>query len=257
MREGVRRRLLPALLWISSAALLLALAVGLAMPRARVPGPAQLEGPIGFLYINEGTTDRTKSTSDNVVSGLAAFADGSLVVLPGSPWFTGGRGPAGPVFVAAPRLGICGLAASRRLFVVDQGSDDVAVLAIGGDGGLSPVPGSPFRSDANTADGLALGRGGALLYVAQADALSVLVSLFTLGPAGGLKRVGGSPFTGPGAGANILQLVPGGRTLAASLPNQNAVASFAIGPDGRPVAAAGSPFRNGPLGSAPTGMASD
>src|SRR5437773_11582216 len=97
MREGVRRRLLPALLWISSAALLLALAVGFAMPRARLPGPAQLEGPIGFLYINEGTTDRTRSVSDNVVSGLAAFADGSLVVLPGSPWFTGGRGPSGPV----------------------------------------------------------------------------------------------------------------------------------------------------------------
>src|SRR2546422_4000697 len=165
MREGVRRRLLPALLWISSAALLLALAVGLAMPRARMPGPAQLEGPIGFLYINEGTTDRTKSASDNVVSGLAAFADGSLVVLPGSPWFTGGRGPAGPVFVAAPRLGICGLAASRRLFVADQGSDDVAVLAIGGDGSLSPIPGSPFPSGGFEPQGLALTPDGRFLFV--------------------------------------------------------------------------------------------
>lgn len=352
MREGVTRRFLPAFLWSSSAALLLALAVGRVLPRPRLPAPQQLDGPIGFLYINEGTSDRTSGAADNVVTGMATFADGSCVVLPGSPWRTGGRGPGGPVLVASPRLGIAALPGAPRIFVVDQGSDDVAMFAVGEDGALgalpgspfpsggvepqglavapdgrslfvghswshtvvplaiapdgqglaaagdpidlesapdgmevtpdgrflvvtlpflgriavleigaggrlSHVPGSPFRSGGATADGIAVGRGGALLYVAQSDPLSVLISLFTLGPGGRLAPVPGSPFSGPGAGANILHLVPGGRALAASLPNRNQVASFALGPGGRPVPAFGSPFGNGPLGLAPTGMASD
>jgi 6-phosphogluconolactonase (cycloisomerase 2 family) len=345
----VIRRPVRSLAWSAAALLLPALAVAVGVPRGAGDAPAS-GAPIGFLYVNEGTRDRDGGDPANVVSGLAAHADGSLAVLPGSPWPTGGRGPTESAFIAAPRLGICAL--GRRLYVVDQGSDDLAAFAIGGDGGLGPVPGSPFpsggdtpqgvavtpdgrflfvghtgsrsivpfaidpggaeltrvaaplvldsapdglavtpdgrhlvatlpllariavlaidgagglahvpgspfRSDANTADGVAFGRGGAHLYVADSDPLHVLISLYELGPSGVPRRVAASPFSGPAGATNILALVPGGRVLAASLPAQNRLATFAVGAGGRLSSAPGSPFPNAPPGSAPTGLAAD
>src|SRR2546425_2740923 len=333
-------------LWLASALIPAAVASG-ALPHGE-RSPLQSPEPIGFLYINEGTTDRSVAGADNVVSGLAALDDGSLAVLPGSPWRTGGKGPSGSVFVASPRIGLC--AVGRRLFALDWGSDDVAVFSIAGDGSLQGVPGSPFftgghrpeavaltadgrflfvghsathdivpfmvddagrpshgepidvesapngmsvtpdgrlllatlpalgriavlrigadgslsrvagspfKTDSGTGDGIVLGRGGALAYVADADVHGVQVSLYSLGAGGRLRSAAGSPFRGPGGTANILQLSPDGGLLAATLLGDNRIAGFTIGSDGRPSPAPGSPFPNGPLGLAPTGMATD
>src|SRR5438093_5273218 len=97
-------RSLRASLWVATV-LLAAVVAGAAVPRG---GRAPLEAPglIGYLYVNEGTIDSTLPDSENAVSGFAAFADGSLALLPGSPWTTGGKGPTGLVLVAAPRVGI-------------------------------------------------------------------------------------------------------------------------------------------------------
>ena len=330
-----------------AAALILATVAAGALPHG-VRAPLQSPEAIGYLYINEGTSDRAVAGADNVVSGLAALADGSLALLPGSPWRTGGKGPSESVFVSSPRIDLC--AARRRLFVLDSGSDDVAVFSIAGDGSLQPiagspfpsggrrpegvvltpdgrtlfighaathdivpfavdasgvpaqgepfdvesapdglsvtpdgklllatlpalgrievlrigadghlsrVAGSPFRTDSGTADGIALGRGGALVYVADADESDLRVSLYTLGDGGALRPMAGSPFSGPGGSANILRLFPDGSLLAATLQNDNRIATFTIGADGRPSPASGSPFANGPLGRAPAGMATD
>ena len=338
---------LRALSW-TAAVLLVAAAAGGALPRGR-RSPLAAPGLIGYLYINEGTSDRNVPGAGNVVSGLAAFADGSLAVLPGSPWSTGGTGPSGGVFIASQRIGIS--AAGGRLFVTDWGSDDIAVfamaedgalepvsgspfdsggrrpegvaltpdgrflyvghsqtrsivafavdesgiltkldppfdvesppngmvitpdgrlllatlpalgriavLSIAADGRLEPVPGSPFATDVGTADGIVLGRGGATAYVADAEAAGFKLSLYSLGEDGGLLPSPGSPFGGPGGSANILHLFPAGRLLAATLVNENRIASLVVGADGRPVPVPGSPFQNAPLGLAPTGMASD
>src|SRR3989442_14986775 len=91
-------------LWLTVALTLAAVAAE-ALPHGERSAPQSPE-PIGFLYINEGTADRSVAGGDNVVSGLAALADGSLAVLPGSPWRTGGKGPPGSVFVASPRIGL-------------------------------------------------------------------------------------------------------------------------------------------------------
>jgi 6-phosphogluconolactonase (cycloisomerase 2 family) len=335
-----------ALSW-TAAAFLVAAAAGGALPRGR-RSPLVAPGLIGYIYINEGTSDRNVAAAGNVVSGLAAFANGSLEVLPGSPWSTGGTGPSGAVFVASPRIGIS--AAGGRLVVANWGSDDIGVFTIAGDGalqavpgspfasggsrpegvaltpdgrflfvghsesrtivpfavdgsgglarldpvdvesapngmtvtpdgrfllatlpalgriavlgiahdgGLAPVPASPFATDAGTADGIALGRGGASAYVADADPAGFKLSLYSLGEDGALRSTPGSPFGAPGGSANILHLFPDGGLLAATLVNQNRIASLVIGADGRPVPAPGSPFQNAPLGLAPTGMASD
>src|SRR6185436_10008231 len=155
----------------TAAVLLVAAAAGGALPRGRRT-PLVAPGLIGYLYINEGTSDRNVPGAGNVVSGLAAFADGSLSVLPGSPWRTGGMGPSGGVFLAAPRIGIS--SAGGRLFVADWGSDDVAVFAIGEDGTLQPVPGSPFESGGRRPEGVALTPDGRLLYVGHSQSRTIV-----------------------------------------------------------------------------------
>src|SRR5207245_7287623 len=130
----------PAVLLGGAIAFLIAAAsarAALTRPTPR-PAPLAVAGPIGYLYINEGTSDRTATGAPNVVSGVAVYSDGSLALLPGSPWSTGGRGPLGPLFLASPRIGIC--ASGGDLYAVDQGSDDVAAFAIGDDGNLTPLP---------------------------------------------------------------------------------------------------------------------
>ncbi len=306
-------------------------------------------GLIGYLYINEVTSDRTAVGAPNVVSGFEAFADGSLRLLPGSPFPTGGRGPFGPVLVASPRIGIA--AAGRRLYVLNQGTNDVSVFSVGGDGVLAPIPGSPFftgggspeamvlspdgrflfvghtdegtivpfalgpggepgpagppidlesppdglaitpdgrllvatlpllgriallaiggdgglahrpgspyLSDAAAADGVVVSAGGARAYVAASSPVEFLLGLYRIGPGEVLERAPGSPFGGPGEAANIIHEVPGRNILAATLPSRNAIATFLLDPDGTPRPAPGSPFPNGPLGEQPSGMASD
>jgi 6-phosphogluconolactonase (cycloisomerase 2 family) len=339
------KRPYPALL-LASAALVLAAVGGRGLPGAGASGSPAGGDLIGYLYVNEGTSDRDQQDADNVVSGLAAHADGSLSLLSGSPWSTGGRGTAVASLIAAPRIG----AAGDRLFVANQGSADISVFTVGEggalqlvsgspfatgaasvdglavtpdgrllfagiptrgtivplavdaagrlspaappfdldtvpnglavtpdgrfliaampllarlavleihpDGRLTPVPGSPFRSDANTADGLALGHGGARVYVSDAGNSGLEVSLYSMLPGGTLRRTAGSPFGGPAGTGNILHVFPDGRTLAASLTVANLIATFALGPDGVPAPAPGSPFASGP-GIWPTGMASD
>jgi len=89
----------------------------------------------------------------------------------------------------------------------------IAVLRVAADGGLSHVPGSPFDADAGAADGIVLGRGGALAYVADARTSRTELSLYSLDPRGVLRSVPGSPFRTPGPAANILHLPPGAAVL--------------------------------------------
>ena len=77
---------------VIATALLMAVAAAGAVSRDR-RSPRQAPGLIGYLYLNEGTTDRDDAAAGNAVSGFAAFADGSLAPLPGSPWSTTGVDP--------------------------------------------------------------------------------------------------------------------------------------------------------------------
>ena len=351
MKRRLRAPALPASAATLGAAVLsaaLVLAAGAPRPdlvRARADLAAE---PIGFLYINEGTDDRTAEVADNVVSGFAAWSDGRLERLPGSPWPTGGQAARGPAFVAAPRLGLA--AAGDRLYALNQGSDDVAVFAIGAGGDLAPIPGSPFaslseepealalapdgarlfvahtrgraivpfrldtagapvaaapqfdldaaadglevtpdgrfliatlpllarvavleiladgslrhapgspaRADANSADGTAITRGGADLYVSGTDLRALRVSRYLLRPDGSLDRTPESPYSGTGGEANVIHLLPGGRSLLATQTGDDAVAVFDIAADGGLRVANGSPLPGAP-GGAPVGLASD
>lgn len=72
--------------------------------------------------------------------------------IPGSPFLTGGAGTQYAGLNIGPQDSDQDLITNREgtlLFAVNSGSDSVAVLRIGRDGALAPIPGSPFPSGGN------------------------------------------------------------------------------------------------------------
>jgi 6-phosphogluconolactonase (cycloisomerase 2 family) len=68
------------------------------------------------------------------VSGFVIdFGSGALAAVPGSPFATGGKGPA---FATS---------SGSFVYVADKTTNDVAVFAIGKNGTLAAVTGSPFN----------------------------------------------------------------------------------------------------------------
>ena len=71
--------------------------------------------------------------SNNVSAFVIDAKTGALGAVSGSPFPTGGKGPN---YLAAT---------GTFLYVTDQGTNDVAAMAIGSNGALTPVNGSPFN----------------------------------------------------------------------------------------------------------------
>ena len=124
-------------------------------------GPA----PVGhFVYVQTNDT----------VNGVFAWKradDGSLTAVAGSPFATGGAGYLNPTQMLGPDDSDQELvtdAAHRHLFVVNGGSDTVAVLDIGEDGSLVPVAGSPFPSGGHHPVGVGVS-GNNLVVVNQGE----------------------------------------------------------------------------------------
>jgi hypothetical protein len=85
----------------------------------------------------------------NAIIAYRNTCNGSLVMLPGSPFSTGGAGIANPKQVLGPDDSDTQLKLSsdgKFLLAVNPGSNTIAVFRIQSDGGLIPVSGSPFNS---------------------------------------------------------------------------------------------------------------
>lgn len=101
---------------------------------------------VGYLYIQ--TNDVREGR--NAVLGYIRNVDGSLIPLPGNPFFTGGtginndtHGKLGPNDNDTPLvIGSDGM----YLFTVNTHSNTIAVFKIASDGSLAHVPDSPFDS---------------------------------------------------------------------------------------------------------------
>jgi len=126
-----------------------------------VPASART-GRANLVYI----LNNNPAAGQNAVLGYSRNADGTLVDLAGSPFFTGGTGyrntnerigpddTDGELIVSADK---------QFLFAVNEGSDSVAVFRIRLDGSLRPVQGSPFSSGGKEPCSLAV--AGDFLYV--------------------------------------------------------------------------------------------
>ena len=199
---------------------------------------------VGHVYINNNTA------TSNTVSALNRYANGSLSPVPGSPFAAGGAGT-GSIIGSQGAIQIAG----RFLLAVDAGSNQISVLRIRPDGGLSPVKGSPFSSNGDSPVSIAV--AGRLVFVANSGGTVANYSGFELSSTGRLTRLPHTTYSLPaGTVVGDVLLSGNGRHLAGTrvdtttLPSL--VDSFKVGRLGQITPAPGSPYAAqsvGPFGS--------
>jgi 6-phosphogluconolactonase len=204
----------------------------------RLPRPDRsVTDPAGkYLYVSD--------SNSGAVDAFAIGADGSLSLVPGSP-FPAGDGPSG---VAVDPAG-------KFVYVSDNYDPmgGISAYAIDSSGALTAVPGSPF-STGNSSAGpgpLAVHPNDKFLYVALSGNVNAnhLISAFKIDPAtGALGAVAGSPFA-TGANPNTMALDGAGRFLYTANTQDDTVSAFAVNPTtGTLTPIAGSPFSVSSIG---------
>lgn len=200
------------------------------------------EGHHGYVYVNDNTAGA------NTVAAFVRRGDGRLEPLPGSPFSAGGAGTgAGLASQGAIQVSSDG----RYVIAVDAGSNQISVLRIERDGALELVPGGAVSSGGTTP--VSVTEHDGLVYVANAGAGGSNYTGFTLSDDGRLRPLSGSTFPLPdGAQPGDVLFNATGTKLAATRVGTSQIDSFAVGRDGRLIAAPGSPFAAqgpGPFGS--------
>jgi 6-phosphogluconolactonase (cycloisomerase 2 family) len=162
-------------------------------------------------------------------------SDGVLMLLPGSPFPTGGSGVVGISLSVTPD--------GKFLYASDAGSNTITAFRVSSHGSLTMV-GSPIAAG-GAPDGTKVTPDGKFLAVALASGNQV--AMFDIGPDGSLTPVHGSPFTGLGSGIiTSVEVNCGGNLLFAdSLTSTATVQVFGIDADGVLGSIAGSPFQAG------------
>lgn len=186
-----------------------------------------------FVYVND-------DNSPNTVSAFKVNPDGSLTLIPGSPFATGGNG-GGDSKIDPGKITIA--TASGTSFVYAGNSADGTISGLHIDpqtGALTLAPQSPLPVIApNSNPTLAASPDGQFLFAT--DDADPLVHVLRIDAATGtVSEVPGSPFN-VGADAQALKVSPSGRFLAVGLESINSVGIFAIGNGGTLREAPGSP----------------
>jgi 6-phosphogluconolactonase len=199
---------------------------------------------VGHVYVNNNTAGH------NTISGFDRHADGTLTPIPGTPFDAGGAGFGSPTGSAGA---LQQSADGRYLLAVDAASNEISVLKTKSDGSLRLVE----RASSNGITPVSLTVYGDLIYVANTGAGGSNYTGFTLNPGGHLRALAGSTFALPDdALPGQVLFSPDGRHLVGMRVGPSSgpsyIDSFAVGADGRLVAAPGSPFaaqKIGPFGS--------
>ena len=143
--------------------LLAILATTAATPRADA-APKAGKGPSNVVYVE------SNDPAGNTILAYKRHNDGSLTMLPGSPFATGGLGIT-PTFNLGPFDSDSNIITNPEqtlLFAVNGGSDSISVFDIANSGALTPVPGSPFPSGGSNPVGLGL-KGDVLCVVNKSN----------------------------------------------------------------------------------------
>jgi 6-phosphogluconolactonase (cycloisomerase 2 family) len=189
-----------------------------------------------FVYTNDSGFPK------NTVSAFRVNADGSLTLLAGSPFATGGSG--GGTDVNAGKITTATRGGASFLYAANNQDGTISAFRIDRiTGQLVVVAGSPFpagtpSSSANFS--LAASPHGKFLF--STDEASTLVRAFAIEHrTGALTEIPGSPFN-VGAFSEGLKVTPNGRFLVIGLKSIDAVGVFAISEDGALSQVPGSPF---------------
>lgn len=191
-----------------------------------------------FVYTNNNDVP-------NTVTGYVVLPGGSLMMVPGSPFLTGGNGIG---FYYASNTATATIR-KRFVYVSNDGTNDISGFSIDtSTGSLTLVPGSPFPTGGSgngTGISLTVTPSGKFLYAGNSG--STDISAFSVGQNGALTALTGSPFPAGGS-VDGIKVSPNGMFLAAALATGNSVAMFSIRSNGGLTSVPGSPFPQGGTG---------
>jgi 6-phosphogluconolactonase (cycloisomerase 2 family) len=194
-----------------------------------------------FVYTNDNLTFYVNLEPANTVSAFQVQNDGSLSLIAGSPFPTGGAG--GGHDIDPGEITVATQSNASFLYAANNGSGTISAFTINPSSGtLVRVAGSPFFADGPPGGdySLAASPDGKFLY-ATADT-SKLIHIYSISSTGALTQISGSPFP---AGANTqgLTVTANGKFLIAGEAfGATAVAVYSIASGGTLSAVAGSPY---------------
>jgi DNA-binding beta-propeller fold protein YncE len=142
-----------------------------------------------------------------------------------------------------------GAGAKPRVYVVGNGSSNVAALDIGATGSLTPVPGSPFAAGAKAVS-IAMTPDGRRAYVVNASTVPPSVSAYNVTATGALVPIAGVFYVGALPLGNAV--TPNGQFMYVNNRDSGDVSAFEIHGTGAMTVVPGSPF---PVGGLPVGIA--
>ena len=196
------------------------------MVAVALPGRARAQ----FIYVNNNIG------GTNSISGFSVGTGGTLTLLSGSPFLTGGGGS------FSTNVGAASIVVTKqRLYASNAITNTIAAFDINTDGSLTTIPGSPFPTLGTTVNGIAINSTGTMLFSAQFA--SNQVSVFNIASNGALTLVPSTPFA-VAAGPLDLQINPTNSLLFASQDTLG-VGVYSIGGGGSLTAIGGSPFAAG------------
>ena len=186
-----------------------------------LPGSLRAQG--NFVYTNNDFN------GPNTVSGFSVAANGTLTLVPGSPFATGGTGNG--IFFGYNSFAVTNV--GNLLFASNAGSNDVSVFSINaGTGALSLVSGSPFATGGSAGSyeiGLSPTPDGRFLMAANSRSNNLTV--FSIASSGALNPIAGSPFPALSL-PDAVKVSPDGKFLAVAEPLLDQVEMFSIASSG-------------------------
>ena len=226
--------------WLAAASGSL-LAATLGLFGAAASASASTASPVvGYTYVNGNTA------TANTIAGYARHADGSLTPIAGSPFTISGAGLGAGLgsqgAIQATRDG-------RYLLAVDAGSNQVSVLRVTA-GGVPVQVGQPVSSGGIDPVSVAVSPFGVVYVANKGNATDGGgFSGFRLGLGGRLVPIPGATYAAPaGSGPADVLFNSTGTSLVGTLVNTSQIESFKVLPNGRLLAAPGSPFTGQGLG---------
>ena len=178
-----------------------------------------------YLYTNNDLT------AGNSISAYTFDTNGILSQNTGSPFTTGGTGSGGG-WASATRI----IIVNNFLYASNSGSNTVSALAIGSLGSLTPVPGSPFQTNAfnDPASGsgvsLAATPDGKYLYAGSTGRLGQ-ITIYSIDATGALTIIDRSPVAADGP-MSSLKVSPDGNYLVAAIPSAIELSVYTIRKNG-------------------------
>ena len=196
---------------------------------------------LGTLHAQRNIVYTNDNVSPNTASAFTVNSDGSLTLIPGSPFLTGGNGNAGDVDPESITTATIG----RKSFLyVGNGADStISAFFINRNTGGIELVGPPFPAGnafGRATYSLATSPNGSFLFAT--DEFDTTIHVFRIsGATGALSEVPGSPFS-TGAQTEGLKVTANGQFLLAGLKSTNSVGVFSISSTGALAPVPGSPF---------------